>query len=162
MWNSRAPNTVAITVLRIAIGLFFAIFGEYKVFSTEFTLYGGFQEAVKGFISGGAYPFMVPILHGILLHFAAAMAFAVAYGEFLIGVSLLIGVWSRIASGFGFALMISMWLSGGYPGASAAFWRYWGASLNWSVLAVCFLVLILGRPEELWSLRNWRPLRSIS
>ena len=95
MSTSRDPNTVAITMLRLAIGLFFAIFGEYKVFGTEFTLHGGFQEAVKGFISGGAYPFMVPILHGILVHFATAMAFAVAYGE------LLIGVWSRIASGFG-------------------------------------------------------------
>jgi thiosulfate dehydrogenase [quinone] large subunit len=162
MWNSTDPNTMAITVLRIVVGLFFVIFGEYKVFSTEFTLHGGFQEAVKGFISGGAYPFMVPILHGILVHFATAMAFAVAYGEFLIGVSLLIGVWSRIASGCGFVLMMSMWLSGGYPGASAAFWRYWGASLDWSVLAVCFLLLILGRPEEIWSLRNWRPFRSIS
>jgi thiosulfate dehydrogenase [quinone] large subunit len=162
MRNSTDPNTVAITALRIVVGLFFTIFGEYKVFGTEFTLHGGFQEAVEGFISGGAYPFMVPILHGILVHFATAMAFAVAYGEFLIGVSLLIGVWSRIASGFGFVLMMSMWLSGGYPGTSAAFWRYWGASLNWSVLAVCFLVLMLGRPEELWSLRNWIPFRSIS
>ena len=160
MWNSRDPNTVAITTLRIVVGLLFAIFGEYKVFGTEFTLRGGFQEAVKGFLSGGAYPFMVPILHGILVHFATAMAFAVAYGELLIGVALLIGVWSRIASGFGLLLMMSMWLSGGYPGPSAAFWRYWGASLNWSVLAICFLALMLGRPEELWSLRNWRPFPS--
>ena len=86
---------MAITLLRIVVGLFFTIFGESKIFSTEFTLQGCFQEAVKGFISGGPYPFMVPILHGILVHFATAMAFAVAYGEFLIGVSLLIGVWSH-------------------------------------------------------------------
>ena len=162
MWNSRDPNTVAITTLRIVVGLLFAIFGEYKVFGTEFTLRGGFQESVKGFLSGGAYPFMVPILHGILVHFATAMAFAVAYGELLIGVALLIGVWSRIASGFGLLLMMSMWLSGGYPGPSAAFWKYWGASLNWSVFAICFLALMLGRPEELWSLRNWRPFPSRS
>jgi thiosulfate dehydrogenase [quinone] large subunit len=113
MRNSTDPNTVAITALRIVVGLFFTIFGEYKVFGTEFTLHGDFQEAVEGFISGGAYPFMVPILHGVLVHFATAMAFTVAYGEFLIGVSLLIGVWSRTASGCGFVLMMSMWLSGG-------------------------------------------------
>jgi thiosulfate dehydrogenase [quinone] large subunit len=96
---------------------------------------------------------MVPVLNGVLAHGATAMAFAVAYGEFLIGLSLLSGVLSRIASIFGFLLMTAMWLSGGYPGAHAAFWQYWGASLNWSILAVCFVVLALGRPEELWAIR---------
>jgi len=150
---SKDPNTVAIAVLRIAVGVFFTIFGQYKVFGTQFTLHGGFQEGIKGFLQGGAYPFMVPVLNGILAHGATAVAFSVAYGEFLIGISLLTGVLSRIASIFGFLLMTAMWLSGGYPGAQAAFWQYWGASLNWSIFAVSFVVLALGRPEELWAFR---------
>jgi thiosulfate dehydrogenase [quinone] large subunit len=77
----------------------------------------------------------------------------VGYGEFLIGVSLLIGVLSRVASLFGCALMLAMWLSGGYPGPHAAFWMYWGASLNWSVFAICFVVLAAGHPEDAVSLR---------
>jgi thiosulfate dehydrogenase [quinone] large subunit len=154
MQGLKHPNTIAITVLRIVMGLFFTIFGEYKVFGTAFTLHGGFQNYIKGFLEGGAYPVMIPVLRGILADFGTPMAFAVAYGEFLIGVSLLIGVWSRIASVFGFALMMAMWLSGGYPGPHAAFWMYWGASLNWSTFALCFLVLAIGRPEELWSLRS--------
>ena len=95
---------------------------------------------------------MVPVLHGILTHGATAVAFSVAYGELLIGLSLLSGVLSRVASLFGLLLITAMWLSGGYPGPHAAFWQYWGASLNWSILAVCFVVLSLGRPEELWAL----------
>ena len=154
MRGSKDPNTIAITVLRIVVGLFFTIFGEYKVFGTAFTLHGGFQTYIKGFLEGGTYPFMRPLLRGILAHFGTPMAFAVAYGEFLIGVSLLIGVWSRIASVFGFALMMAMWLSGGHPGSHAVFWMYWGASLNWSIFALCFLVLAFGRPEELWSFRR--------
>jgi thiosulfate dehydrogenase [quinone] large subunit len=141
-------------MLRIAVGVFFTIFGEYKVFGTQFTLHGGFQEGIKGFLQGGAYPFMVPVLNGILAHGATAMAFAVAYGELLIGLSLVSGVLSRTASFFGFLLMTAMWLSGGYPGAHAAFWQYWGASLNWSILAVCFVVLALGRPEDVWAIRS--------
>jgi thiosulfate dehydrogenase (quinone) large subunit len=150
---SKDPNSIALAGLRIMVGIFFTIFGEYKVFGTQFVR-GGFQTYVEGFIRGGAYPFMIPVLKGVLEHCAVPMAVAVAYGEFLIGLSLVIGVLSRLASIFGIALMTAMWLSGGYPGEHAAFWMYWGASLNWSVFTLCFVVLALSRPEEVWSLRH--------
>jgi thiosulfate dehydrogenase [quinone] large subunit len=95
---------------------------------------------------------MLPVLRAILAHAATSMAIAVGYGEFLIGISLMTGLLSRVASIFGCALMMAMWLSGGYPGTHAAFWMYWGASLNWSVFAICFAVLAAGRPEEVWSI----------
>ena len=68
---------------------------------------------------------MIPVLKGVLEYCAVPMAVAVAYGEFLIGLSLVIGVLSRLASIFGIALMTATWLSGGYPGEHAAFWMYW-------------------------------------
>jgi len=157
---SRDPNAVALAVLRITVGMFFAVFGEYKVFGTGFTLHGGFEGAIRGFVHDGAYPFMVPVLNAILAHAATAMAFAVAYGELLIGISLVLGIWSRVASFFGFLLMLAMWLSGGYPGAHVAFWRYWGASLEWSILALCFAALMIGRPEEVWAIRLRRHSQS--
>ena len=36
-------STKALTGLRIAVGILFLIFGEYKVFGTQFTMGGGFQ-----------------------------------------------------------------------------------------------------------------------
>ena len=36
-------NTRALAHLRIAVGVLFLIFGEYKVFGTQFTLGGGFE-----------------------------------------------------------------------------------------------------------------------
>ena len=158
----RDANTLALAGLRIAVGLFFTVFGQYKVFGKQF-VDGGFQHYVESFLQGGAYPFMVPILRGILTHAAMLMAYSVAYGEFLIGVSLVVGLLSRVASVFGFALMVAMWLSGGYPGAHAAFWMYWGASLNWSVFALCFVALAVGHPEEVWSLQQlWHRRRHSS
>ncbi len=151
--RSTDANAMALAGLRIAVGLFFTVFGQYKVFGKQF-VDGGFQHYVAGFLQGGAYPFMVPVLKGILAHGAMLMAYSVAYGEFLIGISLVIGVLSRVASLFGLALMVAMWLSGGYPGAHAAFWMYWGASLNWSVFALCFVVLAIGHPEDVWSLQQ--------
>lgn len=146
-------NTFAIAALRIAVGLFFAIFGQYKVFGTEFVRHA-FATYLQEFLRGGAYPFMVPVLQAILAHVAIPMTIAVACGEFLIGLSLLLGLWSRIASVFGLLLMAAMWLSGGYPGVHAAFWMYFGASLNWSVFALCFALLVVSRPEEVLSVRH--------
>ncbi|MFZ0633471.1 MAG: DoxX family membrane protein [Acidobacteriaceae bacterium] len=149
----KDKNAVALALLRIAVGFFFVIFGQYKVFGPEFVR-SGFRGYVEGFIRDGAYPFMLPLLRWILAHAAAAMALAVAWGELLIGISLLIGLLSRVASLFGCALMLAMWLSGGYPGAHAAFWMCWGASLNWSVFAICFAILAAGHPEEVISVRR--------
>ena len=149
--QTRDANTFAMASLRISIGMFFVIFGQYKVFGTQF-VQSGFREYVEGFIRAGAYPFMLPVLKAIISHAATPMAIAVSYGEFLIGISLLVGVLSRVASIFGCALMVAMWLSGGYPGAHSAFWMYWGASLNWSVFAICFAALAASRPEEVWSI----------
>ncbi len=145
-------NAFALAGMRMVVGLFFTIFGEYKVFGKQFVR-SGFPRYLEEFLRGQAYPFMAPVLAWILAHCAVLMAVLVSYGELLIGLSLILGLLSRIASVFGFALMAAMWLSAGYPGAHAAFWQYWGASLNWSVFALCFVVLAVARPEEVWSLR---------
>lgn len=142
-------------LLRIVTGIFFCIFGEYKVFGTEFTLHGGFQEGLRGFLSSSsAFPFARPFLMAILAHCATPVAFLVAYGELAIGLSLLTGVLSRVASIFGFILMMLLWLAGGYPGPHSPFWSFWASSENWTILALCFLVLIIGRAEEVWSIRS--------
>jgi hypothetical protein len=44
---SRNLNAVAVAVLRVAVGVFFTIFGEYKVFGTQFTLRGGSKASFK-------------------------------------------------------------------------------------------------------------------
>jgi thiosulfate dehydrogenase (quinone) large subunit len=155
MSGMEKTNDRALAFLRIAVGIFFVVLAEYKVFGTEFTLGGGFKSSVEGFLAHGeAYPFMRPLLGWMVGHGSTVSAFAVAYGEFAIGVSLVVGVLSRLASVFGFVLMVGIWLSGGYPGDHAAFWMYWGASLSQTVFALCFLVLVFGRAEECWSLRG--------
>ena len=162
MASTEKTNERALAFLRIAVGIFFVVLAEYKVFGTEFTLGGGFRSSVQGFLAQGeAYPFIRPLLEGMLAHGTTLMAFLVAYGEFAIGLSLVVGVWSRLASMFGFVLMIGIWLSSGYPGVHAAFWMYWGASLSQTVFALCFVVLALGRAEQSWSLRELLKVSSV-
>jgi thiosulfate dehydrogenase (quinone) large subunit len=140
-------------MLRISVGVLFLIFGEYKVFGTAFTLGGGFQFWINRFLQEGAYPFMVPILRGFVLSHATPVAFLTAYGELAIGISLVSGILTRLASSFGFIYMMTLLFSSNYPGPHAPFWQYFGASLDHSVLALCFLTFLLGESTAAWAIR---------
>jgi len=149
-------NTIALAGLRIAAGCLMLIFAQYKVFGTEFTLHGGFEWWINRFLQeGSAYPFMVPVLQKVVLPHARTMAFVVAYGELSIALGLISGVMVRTASAFGFFYMLVLLFSSNYPGGHVAAWRYFGASLDHSVLALCFLTFICGRSDQALSLKQW-------
>ena len=146
-----------LTGLRLAVGLLFLILAEYKVFGTQFTTGGGFQYWINRFLADGAYPFMVPVLKNFVLPHATIIAFLVAYGEMAIGIALVLGLLVRTASLCGLIYMTSLLLSANYPGPNARLWQYFGASLEHSVLALCFAAFALTQPEELWSIRTRLP-----
>jgi thiosulfate dehydrogenase [quinone] large subunit len=145
--------------LRMAVGLFFLIFGEYKVFRTQFTLGGGFQFWINKFLAESSYPFMTPVLRNFVLPHATPIAFLVAYGEFAIGLALVLGILVRPASLAGLLYMVTLLFSSDYPGSHAPSWQYFGASLSHSVFALCFLSFLLGKSETLCSYSAWRASR---
>jgi uncharacterized membrane protein YphA (DoxX/SURF4 family) len=150
-------NDTAVAALRIAVGVLFLIFGEYKVFGTTFTLGGGFQGWIHRFITdGAAYPFMVPVLERFVLVHGTAIAFLVAYGELAIGIALTLGVLARVASAFGLVYMLTLLVSSNYPGAQAPLWQYFGAALDHLVLALCFGAFLVGNPDSVLSIRAYR------
>lgn len=155
-FSSPDRNARALAGLRIAVGVLFLIFGEYKVFGTQFTLHGGFQMWINRFIEHGAYPFMLPILKGFVLSFPTPIAFLVAYGELLIGLSLVTGILVRSASICGLVFMLTLLFSSDYPGANAAFWQYFGASLSHSVFALCFVAFIAGDANRAFAIHVLR------
>ena len=154
-----ANNDRAIAFLRIAVGLFFLMFAQYKAFGTQFTLGGGFQFWINKFLADGAYPFMTPILRNFVLPHATSIAFLVAYGEFAIGVALVLGVLVRVASLAGLVYMLTLLFSSDYPGAHAPLWQYFGASLSHSIFALCFITFLFGKSDTLWSYSAWRSSR---
>jgi uncharacterized membrane protein YphA (DoxX/SURF4 family) len=149
-------NARALAFLRISVGIFFLIFGHYKVFGAQFTLHGGFQFWINRFLQDGAYPFMVPVLRGFILPHATPVAFLVAYGELAIGLALFLGICVRPASVFGLLFMLTLLFSSNYPGPHVPLWQYFGASLDHSVLALCFIAFLTGRSDSVWSLRARR------
>lgn len=90
--DSGIRNSYALALIRIGVGIFFLIFGQYKVFGIAFTLHGGFQFWINRFLEGGTYPFMARVLRGFVLPHATSIAFLVAYGELAIGLALVLGI----------------------------------------------------------------------
>ena len=159
MRAKQLSNSQALAALRIAVGILFLIFAQYKVFGTEFTLHGGFQYWIDMFIKDGAYPFMRATLRDFVQPHATPIAFMVAYGELAIGISLLIGVWVRVASVCGAIYMITLLFSANYPGSDVPLWRYFGHSLEHSVFLLCFVAFAVSNPAETLSLpasKWWR------
>src|SRR5512140_20647 len=152
--SARSPNDTGLALLRIAVGVLFLIFAQYKVFGTQFTLHGGFQYWINRFLAGGAYPWMRPVLTGFVLPHGTAIAFLVAYGELAIAVALILGIMVRPASACGLIYMLALLFSSNYPGPRAVFWQYFGASLDHSVLALCFAAFLIGDSAAAWSIRK--------
>jgi len=157
--NVSLQNARALAFLRMAVGFLFLTFAQYKVAGTQFTLGGGFQFWIHRFLSDGAYPFMAPLLRGFVLAHPTPIAFLVAYGELAIGIALFAGICVRPASASGLLFMLTLLFSSNYPGPQAQFWQYFGASLDHSVLALCFLAFLIGRSDAVWSVRAWRASR---
>jgi uncharacterized membrane protein YphA (DoxX/SURF4 family) len=156
-------NTKALAGLRVCVGLLFLIFAQYKVLGAQFTLGGGFQYWINRFLADGAYPFMAPVLRQFVLPHATAIAFLVAYGELAIGLALVLGILVRPASIAGFIYMLTLMFSANYPGAHAPAWEYFGASLEHSVLALCFAAFAFGETERALSVHTfWRRRRAVA
>src|ERR1700743_205590 len=146
----------ALAFLRIAIGLLFLIFAQYKLTSIAFVEHG-MAAYVGHFIQNGCYPFMLPLLTKIVLPHAIFFAALVAIGELLIALSLITGVLVRWASVGGLVMMLLYLFCADYPGSHAPFWEYFGASLEHNVLALCFLTFLIGNPAPVWALRFGKP-----
>lgn len=130
----------ALAGLRIAVGVLFLIFAEYKLAGREFIHGGGFEGWIHRFLSEhGAYPFMEPVLRGFVLPNHVAIASFVSYGELAIGLALVLGIWVRAASIGGIVYMLALLFASNYPGANAPLWEYFGASLDHLVFALCFI-----------------------
>lgn len=86
------------------------------------------------------------MLQQVILPHARVCAFMTANSELMIGLGLVLGVLTRTASGFGILLMTLLWASDGNPGPHVALWHYFGASLQWSVFASCFVGFLIGEP----------------
>jgi hypothetical protein len=66
-------------------------------------------------------------------------------------IALTLGVWVRRASGFGLLFMVTLLFASNSPGTGAPTWQYFGASLDHSVLGLCFAAFLIGKSDAIWA-----------
>jgi thiosulfate dehydrogenase [quinone] large subunit len=127
-------------VARIATSILFLLFGEYKLAGPAFA-HGGFQNYLQSYISNDAVSFYRPFLSRVVLPHAVFFGYLVGVLESLIGVSLLIGLWVRLASAVGALFMLNLALATWWaPEHGVSLWRYFGAELDTLPLLLLFII----------------------
>lgn len=156
--STPTQHSRALVFIRIAVGLFFLIFAEYKLANSQF-ITKGMATYIHHYVDKDCYPFMRAPLRTIILPHTIFFGAFVAVSELLVGLSLVTDVLVRWAS-FGGLLMMCLFLfSADYPGPNSPLWTYFGASLDHSGFIICFIALIIAPSDDRWALRLHRSQR---
>ena len=144
-----APKTIAL--MRMLTGVFFLLFGEYKVASGGFA-HGGFQSYLHDYISHDAVPFYRPILSRFVLPHAVPLGYCVGVVELLIAASMILGWRVRLFSIIGALYMVNLALATGNAPGPGPIWRYFGNELDHIPLLFLFVIFFATRAGETWGM----------
>ncbi len=151
MPNHAPAKTLA--AVRIATGVFFLFFGEYKLADSVFASTSFPQQWLKEFISQGAVSFYAAFLQKVVLPHHVFFGYAVGAVESFIGISLVFGLWVRAASVLGVLHMINLTLATWWePGHNVPRWRYFGNELDHLPLLFLFLIFFTAKAGRTWGL----------
>lgn len=149
-------------IVRVYVGWEWLTAGWEKIGNPAWT---GAQSgaAIKGFVqgalakTGGAHPDVAgwygSFLQNAVLPHASGWAIAVSYGELLVGIALIVGIFVGIAAFFGLFMNLNYLLAGTVSSNPILFTLSIGLILAWRVAGFIgldrYLLTILGTP--------WRP-----
>lgn len=144
-------------LVRIAVGIMFLFFAEYKLVGTEFARQG-YSRWVTGFVQETAVSFYKPFLQ-FTLHHSILFAYAVAVMELLIGISMVLGFRVRMFSILGVFYMLQLTLATWNLPAGTPAWRYLGSELDHIPLLLLFIIFYVHSAGESLGLDGGRPSR---
>jgi len=111
--TSRTHSTIRhwpIVVLRVYTGLFFAWHGFSKLTRDNFA------AGLEGFLnaqSGNTFAFYRPFVESVVLPNNGLFAVLVSWGEFAVGIALILGLATRYATAGGALLVLNFWFAKG-------------------------------------------------
>lgn len=151
MPNRLSAQTLA--AVRIATGVFFLFFGEYKLADSAFARSAFPDQWLHEFITQGAVGFYSRFLQNVVLPHHVFFGYAVGAVELFIGISLVLGLWVRAASVLGVLHMINLTLATWWEaGHGVPTWRYFGAELDHLPLLFLFLIFFAAGAGRTWGL----------
>jgi uncharacterized membrane protein YphA (DoxX/SURF4 family) len=113
MLPSTSRYAAVLAALRIFTGLAWLSHGYGKLTNPHWAAPGGgFESILKDMISGTSGVYHDFIIGSVLTH-AALFAGLVAWGETLVGVSLVLGLFTRLGGAVGVFLALNYWIAKG-------------------------------------------------
>jgi uncharacterized membrane protein YphA (DoxX/SURF4 family) len=151
--HDQAPRPAkTIAGVRIATGILFLLFGEYKLASPAFA-HDGFPQYLQGYIQTDAVSFYRPFLAHVVQPHSVLFGYAVGVLELWIAISMMTGFLVRITAIVGALFMLNLALSTWWaPGHGVALWRYFGAELDTIPLLFLFLIFFSSDAGQVWGL----------
>lgn len=125
---------------RIAVGIMFLFFAQYKLIHRDFA-HGGYEKYVQGYVQDTSVEFYKPVLRKTLQH-PVLSGYAVGVAELLIGLSMVLGFWTRPFAALGALFMLNLTLATWHLPPGTAYWRYLGNELDNIPLLMLFIVFI--------------------
>jgi uncharacterized membrane protein YphA (DoxX/SURF4 family) len=151
MPNRASAQTVA--AVRVATGVIFLFFGEYKLADSAFARVTFPDQWLKAFIAQGAVSFYAGFLQKVVLPNHVLFGYGVGVIELFIGIALVLGLWVRFAAVLGVLHMINLTLATWWePGHNLPKWRYLGAELDHLPLLFLFLIFLAANAGRPWGL----------
>src|SRR2546423_2266469 len=140
----------AMALVRMAVGIMFLFFAEYKFASPEFA-HGGYAKYVANYVDASAVSFYKLFLRLTLRH-PVVSGYAVAVAELLIGLSMLLGYKVRVFSLAGALFMLNLLLCTWNAPGPGAYWRYLGNEIDNLAMFFLFVLFFVHRAGEVWGL----------
>ena len=138
--SEGGSSSTIMALARIAVGVMFLFFAEYKLAGAEFAR-EGFSRWVSGWLQETSVGFYKPFLHWALQH-----PYLAGYGtgilELLIGLSMVLGFWVRPFSIVGALYMLNLTFATWNLPPGTASWRYLGNELDHIPLLLMFLIFL--------------------
>jgi len=124
-------------LVRIATGILFVAEGSGKV-AGKF-VHGAFARDAEE-MAQKAWPLWGSFLRAVVVPHTTLFAWVVALGELLLGIALLLGLWTRIAATAGVLLLLTILLGQSYvPGAGWVGWITAGLVTKFAILLLLSL-----------------------
>jgi uncharacterized membrane protein YphA (DoxX/SURF4 family) len=139
-------SSIWMSVARIAVGVMFLFFAQYKLMHKDFA-HGGYEGWVKPWAENSSLYFYRPVLRFTLKH-PVFFGYATGAVELLIGVSMLVGWQVRSFSIIGILFMLNLTFATWYLPVGSPAWQYLGHELDHIPLLLLFLIFFVHRAGE--------------
>ena len=155
MKATAASKTLAI--VRIATGIFFLFFAEYKLADSVFARVTFPQQWLHDFIDNGAVGFYRLLLERVVMPHHVFFGYAAGVVELFIGLCLVAGILVKPASVLGMLHMINLTLATWWQVEHGVpVWRYFGAELDHLPLLFLFLIFYSADAGRTWGIDSLR------